>query len=40
VGGKVEAIEVAMRVYEHKGPGYIVWVGRSDLSDPARWVSI
>ena len=40
MGGKVEAIKVTMGIYEHMGPGYIVWVGRSDLRVPARWVSI
>ena len=39
-GSEVETIKVTMGIYKHKRPGYIVWVGRSDFREPAKWVSI
>ncbi|BBH34635.1 hypothetical protein PBDP_4172 [Pseudomonas sp. St290] len=40
VGSEVETVKVTMGIYKHKGLGYIVWVGRSDFREPAKWVSI
>lgn len=40
MGSEVETIKVTMGIYKHKRPGYIVWVGRSDFREPAKWVSI
>src|SRR5690606_8714734 len=33
VGGEVKAVEMAVGIYQHD---HMVWVGRSDLSAPAR----
>ncbi|MNP83905.1 hypothetical protein D3C76_1829900 [compost metagenome] len=40
MGSEVETVKVTMGIYKHKRPGYIVWVGRSDFREPAKWVSI